>query len=76
MARQHLVRHANRAGVALKETYERECKALRRLAGGYAYAKQFMCLKAVFKLKRTIQGVLIRDVTRKGGAAILLHNVI
>ena len=65
VARQLLVRHAKRAGIALKQTYERECKALRRRAGGYAQAKQFKRLKAVLKRQRTVLGVLVREITRR-----------
>jgi IS5 family transposase len=65
VARQRVVRHAQRAGIALKMTYEREGKTLRRRAGGYAHAKQFKRLKTVLKRQRTILGVLVREVTRK-----------
>ena len=65
VARRLVVRHAQRAGIALKMTYEREGKTLRRRAGGYAHAKQFKRLKTVVKRQRTILGVLIREVTRK-----------
>jgi IS5 family transposase len=75
VARHLLVRHAKRAGLALKQTYERECQALRRRAGGYAHAKQFKRLKTVLKRQRTILGVLIRDITRKMGAASLAEDV-
>jgi len=74
VARQILVRHAKRAGLSLKQTYERECQALRRRAGGYAHAKQFKRLKTVLKRQRTILGVLIRDITRKMGAASLAEE--
>ena len=75
VARQILVRHAKRGGIALKQTYERECKALRRRAGGYAHAKQFKRLKTVLKRQRTIVGVLIREITRKMAATSLAENV-
>ena len=65
VARRLVVRHAQRAGIALKMIYEREGKTLRRRAGGYAHAKQFKRLKTVVKRQRTILGVLIREVTRK-----------
>ena len=74
VARQLLVRHAKRAGLALKQTYERECQALRRRAGGYAHAKQFKRLKTVLKRQRTILGVLIRDITRKMGTTSLAEE--
>ena len=65
VARQLVVRHGQRAGIALKMTYEREGRTLRRRAGGYAHAKQFKRLKTVLKRQRTILGVLVREVTRK-----------
>jgi IS5 family transposase len=65
VARQIVVRYAQRAGIALKMTYEREGRTLRRRAGGYAHAKQFKRLKTVLKRQRTILGVLVREVTRK-----------
>jgi IS5 family transposase len=58
----------------LKQTYERECQALRRRAGGYAHAKQFKRLKTVLKRQRTILGVLIRDITRKMGTTSLAEE--
>ena len=75
VARQLLVRDAKRAGLALKQTYERECQALRRRAGGYAHAKQFKRLKTVLKRQRTILGVLIREITRKMEPAKLAEDV-
>jgi IS5 family transposase len=39
VARVQLVRLAKRAGIALKQTYAREGKTLRRKAGGYAHAR-------------------------------------
>jgi len=75
VARQLLVRHAKRAGLGLKQTYERECQALRRRAGGYAHAKQFKRLKTVLKRQRTILGVPIREITRKMAATSLAEDV-
>lgn len=65
MASQKLVHLAQRCGIALKQTYDKECTALRRGAGGYAHAKQFRRLHRVIKRQRTILGVLIREVRRK-----------
>jgi IS5 family transposase len=75
VARRLLVRHAKRAGLGLKQTYERECQTLRRRAGGYAHAKQFKRLKTVLKRQRTILGVLIREITRKMAATSLAEDV-
>jgi IS5 family transposase len=65
VARAKLTRLAQRAGLALKQTYEREGKQLRRRAGGYAHAKQFKRLRRVLKRQRTILGRLLRDIERK-----------
>lgn len=65
IARHKLVKQAKRLGMALKQTYAKEGKTLRRRAGGYAHAKQFRRLKQVVKRQRTILGVLMREVQRK-----------
>ena len=65
VARKKLVRLAQRSGISLKQTYDKECAALRRRAGGYAHAKQFRRLARIVKRQRTILGVLIREVQRK-----------
>lgn len=56
---------ARRAGLTLKQTYEREGKRLRRRAGGYAHAKQFKRLRRVLKRQRTVLGRVLRDIERK-----------
>ncbi|QOT75777.1 IS5 family transposase [Cupriavidus basilensis] len=65
VARAKLVRLAKRAGLNLKQTFEREGKKLRRSAGGYAHAKQFKRLRRVLKRQRTILGRILRDIERK-----------
>ena len=65
VARAKLVQLAQHAGLALKQTYEREGKSLRRRAGGYAHAKQFKRLRRVLKRQRTVLGRLLRDIERK-----------
>jgi IS5 family transposase len=65
VARRKLVRLAQRSGIALKQTYDKESSALRRRAGGYAHAKQFRRLQRMVTRQRTILGVLIREVQRK-----------
>lgn len=65
IARHKVVAAAKRAGIALKQTYAQEGKALRRKAGGYAHAKQFKRLRRTLKRQRTILGVLMREVQRK-----------
>ena len=65
VSRTRLVQLAQRAGLALKQTYEREGQRLRRRAGGYAHAKQFKRLRRVLKRQRTVLGRLLRDIERK-----------
>jgi IS5 family transposase len=69
IARHKVVSAARRAGIALRQTFAKEGKELRRKAGGYAHAKQFKRLKRVLKRQRTILGVLMREVQRKCAAA-------
>lgn len=65
IARHKVVTAAKRASIALKQTFVREGKTLRRKAGGYAHAKQFKRLCKVVKRKRTIPGIVLREVQRK-----------
>lgn len=65
IARHKVVGAAKRAGIALKQTYAKEGKLLRRKAGGYAHAKQFRRLKRTTKRQRTILGIVMREVRRK-----------
>jgi IS5 family transposase len=65
IARHKVVSAARRAGIALKQTYAREGKELRRKAGSYGHAKQFKRLARVVKRQRTILGVVMREVERK-----------
>ena len=65
VARARLVQLAQRAGLVLKQTYEREGKRLRRRAVGYAHAKQFRRLRRVLKRQRTVLGRLLRDIERR-----------
>jgi IS5 family transposase len=67
IARHKVVSAAKRAGIALKQTFAKEGKELRRRAGGYAHAKQFRRLKRVVKRQRTILGIVMREVQRKFG---------
>lgn len=65
IARHKVVSAAKRAGIALKQTFAKQGKALRRQAGGYAHAKQFKRLKRTLKRQRTILGIVMREVQRK-----------
>ena len=64
IARHKVVAAAKRAGIALKQTFAREGKQLRRKAGGYGHAKQFKRLRRTVKRQRTILGVVMRDAQR------------
>jgi transposase, IS5 family len=63
--RARLVQLAQRAGLGLKQTYEREGKRLRRRADGYAHAKQCKRLRRVLKCQRTVLGRWLREIERK-----------
>jgi len=65
IARGKVVQAAQQAGLALKQTFAKEGKALRRKAGGYAHAKQFKRLRRTVKRQRTILGVVMREIQRK-----------
>ena len=65
VAREKIARLAQRAGIKLRLTHQREGKTLRRRAAGYAHAKQFKRLRRVLRRQRTILGALLRDVRRK-----------
>lgn len=65
IARANVVQAAKFAGIALKQTFAREGKELRRKAGGYAHAKQFKRLRRVVKRQRTLLGIVLREVKRK-----------
>jgi IS5 family transposase len=69
IAREKVVRAAQRVGIALKQTFVKEGKKLRRKASGYAHAKQFRRLRRTVKRQRTILGVVLREVGRKLGEA-------
>src|SRR5690606_15667169 len=65
VARHKVVMAAKSAGIALKQTFAREGKSLRRRAGGYAHAKQYKRLRRVLKRQRTVLGIVLREVQRK-----------
>lgn len=64
IARHKVASAAKRCGIALKQTFAKEGKELRRKAGGYAHAKQFKRLRRMVKRQRTILGALMRDAQR------------
>ena len=65
IARAKLVQAAKRVGIALKQTFVKEGKELRRKAGGYAHAKQFKRRRRTVKRQRTILGIVLREIGRK-----------
>jgi len=65
IARTKVVEAAKHCGIALKQTYAKEGKELRKKAGGYAHAKQFRRLRRTVKRQRTILGIVLREVQRK-----------
>lgn len=65
IARAKVVQAAKFAGIALKQTFVKEGKELRRKAGGYAHAKQFRRLRRTVKRQRTILGIVLREIQRK-----------
>ena len=65
IARAKVVQMAKFAGLALKQTFVKEGRELRRKAGGYAHAKQFKRLRRAVKRQRTILGIVIREIQRK-----------
>lgn len=73
IARAKVVQAAKRAGIALKQTFAKEGKELRRKAGGYAHAKQFKRLRRTVKRQRTILGIVLREVHRKLATATTEH---
>jgi IS5 family transposase len=62
VTRGKLAKLAQRAGLTLRQTYEREGKQLRRRAGGYAHANRFKRLRRVLERQRAILGRLLRDI--------------
>ena len=66
-AREQLVSAAQKAGVALRQSYALVGKAAETQAGRYAHAKQFNRMRREIRKLRTWLGRVIRDVQRKGG---------
>ena len=65
IARYQVVKAAKACGIALRQTFAKEGKTLRRKAGGYAHARQFRRLARAVKRQRTILGKLIRELRGK-----------
>lgn len=64
-ARDKLVEAAKEAGIALKQTFAKEGKALSRKARRYAHARQFARMRRAIKRQRTIVARLQREIERK-----------
>jgi IS5 family transposase len=64
-AREHLVRHAKRHGVALRQSYARLGKIALIRHQRYAHAKQFKRANRALKTLRTQLGRVLRDIRRK-----------
>lgn len=77
VARAKRVKLAQRAGLTLKQTYDREGGQLRRRAGGYAHAKQDkrLRMRTVLERQRTVLGRLLRDIERKMAEAADAHQM-
>lgn len=63
--RTHLVKLAAKAGLTLRQNYNREAPRLAGQIGCYAHAKQFKRLRGCLKKLKTIVGRVWRDVTRQ-----------
>ena len=64
-ARQHLVKLAAEAGLALRQNYNREAPRLAVQVGRYAHAKQYKRMRASLKKLKTVVGRGRRDVGRQ-----------
>jgi transposase, IS5 family len=62
VARHKVASAAKRCGIAVKQTFAKQGKHLRRKASGYAHAKQFKRLARTVRRQRTVLGSLMRDV--------------
>ena len=71
IARHKIVVYAKRCGIALRQSFAKEGKTLKRKAGGYAHAKQFKRLHRTVKRQRTIVGKLIREVRKQLSAGAI-----
>jgi IS5 family transposase len=65
VARAKLVDAAKDAGIALKQAFAKEGRALARQAGRYAHARQFRRMRRVIRRQGTIVGRLMREIERK-----------
>ncbi|MBS0317978.1 MAG: IS5 family transposase, partial [Proteobacteria bacterium] len=76
-AREQLVGEAQKAGIALRQSYARVSQRAEHQAGRYAHARQYRRMHRELRRLRTWLGRVIRDVQRKGGeiAGALKHKL-
>ncbi|MFA6960543.1 MAG: IS5 family transposase [Opitutaceae bacterium] len=65
-ARERLVAKARKAGVKIKQSYERVGRRLVMMSGRYAHARQMRRSKACTRKLRTNLGRVIREIERQG----------
>lgn len=65
-ARERLVKEARKAGLSIKQSYERVGRRLMMMAGRYAHARQMRRSKACTRKLRTNLGRVIREIERQG----------
>ncbi|KQQ44386.1 hypothetical protein ASF61_21860 [Duganella sp. Leaf126] len=64
-ARQHSVKLAAKAGLTLRQNYNREAPRLTVQVGRYAHAKQYKHMRASLKKLKTVVGRVWRDIERQ-----------
>ena len=67
-ARRSLVGLAEKAGIALRQNYNRLAPRLAAQAGRHAHARQFRRMRKVLRTLRGFTGRVLRDIGRKTGA--------
>ena len=65
-AREGLVKQARKAGLSIKQSYERVGRKLVMMAGRYAHARQMKRSKRCVRKLRTNLGRVIREIERQG----------
>ena len=65
-ARERLVKEARKAGLSIRQSYERVGRRLVMMAGRYAHARQMRRAKACARKLRTNLGRVIREIERQG----------
>jgi transposase, IS5 family len=65
-ARERLIKEGRKAGLTIKQSYERVGRRLVMMAGRYAHARQMRRSKACTRKLRTNLGRVIREIERQG----------